>query len=138
MSQSRQKGFTLIELLISITIISILATLGMIAYQNVTKRARDGKRLTDLKTIQGALQRYNADNHYFPVTLSALTTGKVELKEIPLDPSTNTAYTYNPSPTGCNNTTANCLDYCLIASLELPSTDRGCASTTPQYGVTTP
>ena len=138
MTRSSQRGFTLIELLISITIITILATLGMIAYQNVSKRGRDGKRLTDLKTIQGALQRYNADHHYFPTALSDLTTGQVELKTIPTDPSTSQEYSYNPLPDGCNNSTLKCLDYCVIATLELPTSDKGCAPTGGQYGVTTP
>lgn len=138
MTRSSQRGFTLIELLISITIISILATLGMVAYQSVSKKGRDGKRLTDLKTIQGALQRYNADHQYFPTALSALTTGQVELKTIPTDPKTNAVYSYTPSPAGCNNTTIKCHDYCIITTLELPTSDRGCASTAGQYGVTTP
>ncbi len=138
MTRSSQRGFTLIELLISITIISILATLGMIAYQNVSKRGRDGKRLTDLKTIQGALQRYNADHQYFPTTLTELTTGQVELKTIPIDPSAGATYSYIPSPANCNNTTTKCLDYCIITTLELPTGDKGCASTAGQYGVTTP
>ncbi len=132
------KGFTLIELLISITIISILVTLGALAYQNITKKGRDGKRLTDLKTIQGALQRYNADNNYFPTVLTNLTTGQAELKTLPKDPSTSLNYSYNPSPSDCNNVAIKCIDYCLVASMELNVTDGGCASNPNQYGVSAP
>jgi len=59
-------GFTLIELLVSITIVVVLAAIGMISYTSVTMSSRDTKRKQDLKVIQQALEQYytNSGNKY--------------------------------------------------------------------------
>jgi len=52
------KGFTLVELIVVITIIGILATVGVGSYSNVLKTARDTKRKSDLRDIKTALDLY--------------------------------------------------------------------------------
>ncbi|NCN25919.1 prepilin-type N-terminal cleavage/methylation domain-containing protein, partial [Candidatus Falkowbacteria bacterium] len=50
-----RKGFTLIELLVVIVIIGVLATLATVAVNGARTRARDSKRVSDLKQISTAL-----------------------------------------------------------------------------------
>lgn len=64
------KGFTLVELLVVVTIIAILASIGMVVYGNVQKSARLAKRVTDLKGIQMALELYRSDNEKYPIATS--------------------------------------------------------------------
>lgn len=60
-----QKAFTLIELLVVIAIISIIAVLGMVSLGNARMKARDAKRVADIKQVQVALEMfYNGTNRY--------------------------------------------------------------------------
>ena len=51
-----KKGFTLIELLVVIVIIAILSTIIIVSYTGAQRKARDGKRRTDVQTIASAYQ----------------------------------------------------------------------------------
>ncbi len=61
-----KKGFTLIELLIVIAIIGLLSTLAVVALGSARVKARDSKRLADLKQIQTALELYYTDQNKYP------------------------------------------------------------------------
>lgn len=61
-SQSKQKGFTIVELLIVIVVIGILAAISIVAYNNVTQKARDDERVSDARNIVNALASYNAEH----------------------------------------------------------------------------
>ncbi|OGH58871.1 MAG: hypothetical protein A2725_03935 [Candidatus Magasanikbacteria bacterium RIFCSPHIGHO2_01_FULL_33_34] len=63
-----KKGFTLIELLVVIAIIGLLSTLAVVALSSAREKARDSKRLSDLKQIQTALELYYTDNSEYPAT----------------------------------------------------------------------
>lgn len=54
------KGFTLIELLIVIGVLAILATFVTLVLNPAEKlrEARDVKRITDLRTVKGAISFY--------------------------------------------------------------------------------
>ena len=155
------KGFTLIEILITVTIISVLAAIGLVTYSTILKNSRDNRRLSDLKLIQSALEDYHADQIYYPVNItfgSPLTnlTGrptpspapspKTYLNSVPSDPlpSPQPQYSYRPLPNTCDNgsNTNNCTSYCLYAKTEdpAPTTDPGCspAPSPYNYGVTRP
>ncbi len=58
---SRTTGFTLVELLITIGIIGILATVTVISVQNAQVKARDAKRLSEIKSLGTALDIYATD-----------------------------------------------------------------------------
>ncbi len=62
----KQKGFTLIELLVVISIIGFLASLAMFALNSARIKARDTKRLADIKQIQYALELYFDNNGEYP------------------------------------------------------------------------
>ena len=69
-----KKGFTLIELLVVIAIIGLLSTLAVVALGSARVKARDSKRLSDLKQVQTALELYYTDNNGYP-TASAVSLG---------------------------------------------------------------
>lgn len=62
------KGFTLIELLVVISIIGVLAAIGIGINNSGQERARDARRKSDLRQIQGALQLYYQDKGQYPPT----------------------------------------------------------------------
>lgn len=73
-----KKGFTLIELLVVVAIIGLLATLSIVALNNARARARDARRVADVKQIQTALELYYNDQGTYPpaVTVNtAIATG---------------------------------------------------------------
>ncbi|HBU06665.1 MAG TPA: hypothetical protein DEB09_01115 [Candidatus Magasanikbacteria bacterium] len=61
-----KKGFTLIELLVVIAIIGLLSTLAVVALGSAREKARDSKRLSDLKQVQTALELNYTDNGSYP------------------------------------------------------------------------
>ena len=61
-----KRGFTLIELLVVIAIIGLLSTLSVVALGSAREKARDSKRLSDIKQIQTALELYYTDIGSYP------------------------------------------------------------------------
>jgi|SRR3989344_4413812 len=137
--KNTKRGFTLIELLIAVSIIAILAALGLSVYRSVYKSARDAKRTSDLRFIQSALEQYHADQKYYPTLnpggsctkdgrfkagcpLTDPTGGKTYLNKIPDDPIQTEEYRYDAKPGGpqsCDNTpNKKCSTYCIFACLE--------------------
>ena len=71
----KRQGFTLIELLVVIAIIGLLSTLAVVALGSARQKARDAKRLSDLKQVQTALELYYTDNSGYPAAATAVTLG---------------------------------------------------------------
>lgn len=69
----RLKGFTLIEVLVVIIIIGILTTVSIVALNSSRVKARDSRRLSDIKQLQTALELYNADEFNYS---QAITPGQ--------------------------------------------------------------
>src|SRR3990170_251036 len=63
---NKRRGFSLIELLVVITLIALLIGAAAASYTNAQQKGRDGKRKTDLKAIQQALELYFQQNGYYP------------------------------------------------------------------------
>lgn len=53
-------GFTLIELMVVIVIIAILATLGLVTYQNALRRTHDTKQIADMKEILSSQEQFKS------------------------------------------------------------------------------
>ena len=123
---SKKKGFTLIELLVVVAIIGLLATLSTVALNTARAKARDAKRVGDVKQMQTALELYYGDQGGYPPTASvvvdtALATGgvtymaKVPKPPVPSNdgscPASVTSYAY--ASANVNNYT---ISYCLGAA----------------------
>lgn len=63
----KKQGFTLIELLVVITIIGLLSTLAVFALNSARVKARDAKRINDLKIISDIVEIYYIDNNKYPI-----------------------------------------------------------------------
>lgn len=134
----KKKGFTLIELLIVVAIIGLLATLAILSLTSAQAKARDTKRIADIKSIQNALEMYYNDNSHYPYLTAASTTWANlqttltdQLNAMPSPPNTTYDYEY-----ATNGTTGSV--YCLRTQLEkdnqILDQDNdvsGCDTTTP-------
>jgi general secretion pathway protein G len=116
-------GYTLIELLVVISIIAILSSLAMVAYQASRKSARDGRRKADLEQIRSALEMYRSDKGSYPTSLTAGGSIGVYMT-FPGDPLTNQLYSYTPS-LDVNN---SAVSYSLCAALETSSGSTSCSN----------
>jgi general secretion pathway protein G len=68
MKIKKNKGFTLLELLIVIAILAVLATVAVLVINpnEMLKKGRTAERLSDLKIIEKALQRYAFETGSYP------------------------------------------------------------------------
>lgn len=69
--RNNKKGFTLVELLVVIAIIGLLSTLAVVALNNARQKARDARRMSDIKQIQTALELYYNDKGGYPTQAEA-------------------------------------------------------------------
>ena len=65
----KQQGFTIVELLIVIVIIGILATISIVAYNNVNDKARELSAQSSAKQLFSKLAAYEVEKGTFPSTL---------------------------------------------------------------------
>ncbi|MEZ5285469.1 MAG: prepilin-type N-terminal cleavage/methylation domain-containing protein [Vicinamibacterales bacterium] len=101
-----ERGFTMIELLIVISIIVILASLGMVQYRNSVIRAREAVLKEDLFRMRDAIDQYYADKNKYPSSLDDLVSDGY-LRELPVDPFTqskDTWQTVNAEPNASDTT----------------------------------
>lgn len=88
-------GFTLVELMIVITVIAILATIGVMSFTRVQMQARDTRRKADVRSIETALQAYYTEIGTYPATVAALVPTYVPVAPVPPKGAGQTSYTYN-------------------------------------------
>jgi len=65
-SKNNQKAFTIPELLVTITILWILSTVGLLSYVNYTQSARDTARRVDTSNIEKVLSLYKVHKDEYP------------------------------------------------------------------------
>jgi general secretion pathway protein G len=94
---SGARGFTLIELLVVISMISILAAMGVVQYRNSVQRTKETTLRKDLFEIRDVIDQYYADKGKYPSSLDALVSDGY-LRKIPVDPITNSTDTWETVP----------------------------------------
>ena len=97
----------MIELLIVLSLIVILATMGMTQYRSSITLSREAVLKEDLFRMRDAIDQYYADKAQYPTTLDALVSDGY-LRRIPDDPFTksNSSWQTIPSEPDPNNPTA--------------------------------
>ena len=96
-----KKSFTLVELLVVVAIISILASALMVGLGGARKKARDARRISDLRTVQSSLEVYYVQNNdTYPKVdgwdklENALASITSQLPKDPLSGGSSYDYTY--------------------------------------------
>ena len=112
-----RQGFTLIELLVVIAIIGILSSVVLASLNSARKKARDARRLVDIKQVQTALDLYFDANSKYPAggysDLSSSLVSENFIPALPSDPlAGGQAYQY------CADSATDATTYNLAATLE--------------------
>jgi general secretion pathway protein G len=95
--RASEGGFTLIELMIVMSLIVILASIGLAVYTNSVTRAKESVLKEDLFRMRDAIDQYYSDKGQYPSSLQDLVSQKY-LRSIPVDPFTNSADTWREVP----------------------------------------
>ena len=82
-----RNGFTLLELVMVMTIIVILAAVGVVGYQQLQLKARESVLKQDLRDLRKCLDQYAADREKLPSSLEDLVSAGY-IHDVPLDPIT--------------------------------------------------
>ena len=104
-----RSGFTIIELLIVMTLVIILASVGMTQYRNSVTRAQEAVLKENLFRMRDAMDQFYADKNKWPTDLAELVS-EGYIREVPEDPITKSKDSWqtvtaepdpnNPSSTG--------------------------------------
>jgi len=138
-------GFTLIELLVVIAIIGLLSTLAVVSLNNARAKARDARRVSDLKAVSTALEIYRDDNNDRVTALDTNWTTTIgginDANNIylpagaPVDPdATRAAGQANEDDSYVYCVDDNLSFYLLYASLETTPQGRGLSGAIVNYG----
>lgn len=84
----KNNGFTLIELLIVISLIGVLATIGINGFQAISRGGRDALRKTELEKIRSAAEVYKSETNAYPAEVSTCRADLSDsyIKPYPADP----------------------------------------------------
>ena len=88
--RKNHRGFTLIEMMIVISLILILISIAVPAYNRAILRAKEATLRQDLFTLRDTIQQYTLDKQKAPQTLDDVKQAGY-IREIPLDPFTGEA-----------------------------------------------
>ena len=92
-ARGAEAGFTLIEMLIVVTLVIVLAGIGLATYGSSITRAKEATLREDLFRLRDAIDQYNADKGHEPADLATLVTDGY-IRRVPEDPFTKSAETW--------------------------------------------
>ncbi|MFH0749487.1 MAG: prepilin-type N-terminal cleavage/methylation domain-containing protein [Candidatus Gottesmanbacteria bacterium] len=151
------QGFTLSELLIVISLIAIIAILGILTYQRQTIKGFDVKRKADLARLRVVFEDYYNDHNCYPQVATwngyncadggggQFFAPYLQGQPIPCDPATNERYLYITIPEDVLPSVSACSGYKLFAALGnlydgdipgsgcSPDPNKGCGYGPPTY-----
>lgn len=132
MEKRKRRGFTLIEMMIVVLVITVLVSIVAMQTRRANVRAKEGTLRAGLKSLHDALQMFENEVGGFPATLDELVApdsstvsggpdggGGVRspalyagpyMRQIPLDPWTNTTNWDYTAATGRVHTTSSQTD----------------------------
>jgi len=132
-----KKAFTLIELLVVISIIALLSSIVLAALNDARAKARDSRRIQDLKQVQNALELFRADYGKYPYKYTSVSTvngwknelvgnssaivntkNNIYIKEISSDILYRPLYQNGTLLSSCTGSSQTCSEYNLAVSLE--------------------
>jgi len=87
LGRNRSRGFTLIELMIVISVMLILISFAIPAYNQSVLRARESVLRQNLFTLRSLISQYTLDKQKAPQSLDDLVQAGY-MKQIPVDPMT--------------------------------------------------
>ncbi len=90
---ARSSGFTMIELLVVMTLIVVLATVGMTQYRQSVTRAEEAVLKENLFRMRDAVDQFYADKNKYPSNLAELSS-EGYIREVPTDPMTKSKDTW--------------------------------------------
>jgi general secretion pathway protein G len=93
----RESGFTLIELMVVLSLIVVLASMGLVQYRQSIVRSKEAVLKKDLFEMRDAIDQYYADKSQYPSTLDALVSDGY-LRRMPKDPFTNAEDSWQTVP----------------------------------------
>jgi len=85
--QKRASGFTLLELMIVITLIMILASIAVPAYNQSIIQAREAVLRSNLSTLRNVISQFTLDKQKAPQSLDDIVSAGY-LRQVPIDPMT--------------------------------------------------
>jgi general secretion pathway protein G len=102
------RGFTLMELLVVLSLIVLLASIGLAAYKSSVQRGREAVLKEDLFRMRDAIDQYFVDKGKYPADLNELV-GAGYIRAVPVDPMTGTADSWQlvPAEPDPNNPSAD-------------------------------
>jgi general secretion pathway protein G len=89
----RQHGFTLMEMMVVISIMLILISIAVPAYNRSIIHARESVLRQDLFALRSVINQYTEDRQKAPQSLDDLVSAGY-LRQIPVDPMTNSNSTW--------------------------------------------
>jgi general secretion pathway protein G len=90
-------GFTLMELLVVLSLIVLLASIGLMAYSSSVQRGREAVLKEDLYRMRDAIDQFYVDKGKYPADLNELVSSQY-LRAIPVDPMTQSADSWELVP----------------------------------------
>jgi general secretion pathway protein G len=103
---SSERGWTLIEMVVVMALIVILAGLATAQYMGAVTRSREAVLSEDLFRMRDAIDQYYADKNRYPADLAALVSDGY-MREVPRDPFTESADTWQTTPADPDPTNPN-------------------------------
>ncbi len=127
----RIKGLTLVELLITVSIVSLLASVVFMSINDARIQSRDAKRVVEVDQIEKAIVAYSLNNNGVPPGVAGIeyVNGNPEwipglvpkyISELPSDPIDKDEFKYRYMRQGT--------EYIVAAQLEVASQENDCSS----------